>query len=230
VLTETETTRFFDLHVRPDQERTYRQERPGKVGPHTRFRSNTRERFTLTWRIRPHVVKADAASDGCFPLVTNDPDISPGSALAAYKYQPNLERRHAQLKGPQAVAPVFLKHPARIEALLCCHFLALLVQALIERQIRTAMADRRRKPSRSTPKTATAPLPQRPEPSRSSTVSAATTSTATGPSSKSSTPTSPPSNTKSSDSSASPPPSTNDEHRRQITRQKCGKRVSYLRR
>ena len=141
VLTETDTTRFFDLHVRPDQERSYQQERPGKVGPHTRFRSSTRERFVLTWRIRPHVVKADAASDGCFPLVTNDQDISPAEALAAYKYQPNLERRHAQLKGPQAVAPVFLKDPARIEALLCCHFLALLVQALIERQIRTAMAD-----------------------------------------------------------------------------------------
>ncbi len=141
VLTETETTRFFDLHVRPDQQRTYRQEHPGKVGPHTRFRSTTRERFTLTWRVRPHIIKADAASDGCFPLVTNDPDITPADALAAYKYQPNLERRHAQLKGPQAVAPVFLKDPARIEALLCCHFLALLVQALIERQIRTAMTD-----------------------------------------------------------------------------------------
>lgn len=95
----------------------------------------------LTWRVRPHVIKADAASDGCFPLVTNDRDITPAEALAAYKYQPNLERRHAQLKGPQAVAPVLLKDPARIEALLCCHFLALLVQALLERQIRTAMAE-----------------------------------------------------------------------------------------
>jgi hypothetical protein len=34
---------------------------------------------------------------------------------------------------------MFLKDPARIEGLLCCHFIALLVQALIERQIRTAM-------------------------------------------------------------------------------------------
>jgi transposase len=141
VLDDTDTTRFFDLHVRQDQQRTYRQEHRGSPSANTRFRHTTRERFTLTWRVRPHVIKADAASDGCFPLVTNDPHISPAGALAAYKYQPNLERRHAQLKGPQAVAPVFLKDPARIEALLCCHFLALLVQALIERQIRTAMAD-----------------------------------------------------------------------------------------
>ncbi|HQR81164.1 MAG TPA: hypothetical protein PLT68_13195 [Actinomycetota bacterium] len=58
----------------------------------------------------------------------------------AYKYQPNLEKRHAHLKGAQHVAPMFLPDPARIEALLACHFIAMLIQALIERQIRTAMA------------------------------------------------------------------------------------------
>ncbi len=62
--------------------------------------------------------------------------------LVAYKYQPNLEKRHAQLKGTQLVAPMFLRDPARIEGLLCCHFIAMLVQALIERQIRAAMAER----------------------------------------------------------------------------------------
>jgi hypothetical protein len=35
---------------------------------------------------------------------------------------------------------VFLKSPARIEALLLCHFIAMLVQALVEREIRQAMA------------------------------------------------------------------------------------------
>lgn len=141
VLEATETTRYFEISVREQRDRTYRQDHPGAAGPATRFRGTTRTSYTLTWRVRTHVVKADAASDGCFPLVTNDRNISPAEALAAYKYQPNLERRHAQLKGPQAVAPVLLKDPARIEALLCCHFLALLVQALIERQIRRAMAD-----------------------------------------------------------------------------------------
>ncbi|MGH3439001.1 MAG: hypothetical protein ACRDRN_21365 [Sciscionella sp.] len=62
--------------------------------------------------------------------------------LAAYKYQPNLEKRHAQLKGTQLVAPMFLHDPARIEALLCCHFIAMLIHALIERQIRQAMKNK----------------------------------------------------------------------------------------
>ena len=73
------------------------------------------------------------------PTITNDTVMTPAQVLAAYQYQPNLERRHHMLKGPQDVAPVYLETPHRIEALLLCHFLAMLVQALIEREIRTSM-------------------------------------------------------------------------------------------
>jgi hypothetical protein len=52
----------------------------------------------------------------------------------------NVERRHHIRKAHQAVAPVYLD-PARIEAFLCCDFLALPTGALIERQARSAMAD-----------------------------------------------------------------------------------------
>jgi len=61
--------------------------------------------------------------------------------LAAYRYQPNLERRHHLLKSVQHTAPVLLKTPHRIEALFCCQFLALLIAALIERQVRTGMTN-----------------------------------------------------------------------------------------
>ena len=37
---------------------------------------------------------------------------------------------------------MLLKDPARIEGLLCCYFIALLCHALIEREARTAMAER----------------------------------------------------------------------------------------
>jgi transposase len=60
--------------------------------------------------------------------------------LAAYRYQPNLERRHHLLKSVQDAAPVLLHNPARIEALFCCQFLALLTCALIEREIRNGMS------------------------------------------------------------------------------------------
>jgi len=43
------------------------------------------------------------------------------------------------LKGPQLVAPVFIEQPHQIEALLLCHFLAMLTEALMEREIRASM-------------------------------------------------------------------------------------------
>ena len=89
--------------------------------------------------IAPDRIGYDAASDGCFPLITNDRNLTDAQVLAAYRYQPNLERRHHLLKSVQHAAPVLLHNPARIEALFCCQFLALLVGALIEREVRTGM-------------------------------------------------------------------------------------------
>ena len=101
-----------------------------------------RTHHRVAYTVDEEQVAHDAASDGCFPLISNDRDLTDAELLAAYKYQPNLEKRHAQLKGTQLVAPMFLHDPARIEGLLCCHFIAMLVQALIERQIRAAMKTR----------------------------------------------------------------------------------------
>jgi hypothetical protein len=139
ILAGTDCARYFDLTVTETRDKTYTAEHRGNPGPDTRFRQTTRPRFTITWRLRHHVIRDEAASDGCYPLITNDPNLTPPEVLAAYRYQPHLERRHHCLKGPQAVAPMNLHSPARIEALLCCHFIALLIAALIERQIRTAM-------------------------------------------------------------------------------------------
>ena len=50
-----------------------------------------------------------------------------------------IEKRFEQLKTVLEVAPVFLKNEGRIEALFTLYFLALLVQALIERELRLAM-------------------------------------------------------------------------------------------
>jgi transposase len=120
---------------------SFRQGKRGRPGAATRYRRSTRTRHSLTWATRDDMIAYDAASDGCFPLVTNDSvqRLPDKEVLVAYRYQPNLERRHHLLKSVQDADPVWLRDPARIEAIFCCQFLALLVGALIERQIRTAM-------------------------------------------------------------------------------------------
>lgn len=140
VLADTNTVEFFDLHVGDVVDKRYTASHSGTPGPSTTFREARKVRPALSFKLRPHTVRRAAASDGCWPLITNDRHLSAAEVLAAYRYQPHLERRHHCLKGTQAAAPVRLHSPARIEALLCCHFLALLVHALIERQMRRAMA------------------------------------------------------------------------------------------
>ncbi|MDA8268033.1 MAG: IS1634 family transposase [Actinomycetota bacterium] len=131
--------RWVGFTVTESTNTTYRQERRGRPGANTRYRRSDKPVFSVTAHVLAELVSYDAATDGCFPLVTCDPDMTPAAVLAAYRYQPNLERRHHMLKGPQLVAPVFLESPHRIEALLLCHFLAMLAEALIEREIRNSM-------------------------------------------------------------------------------------------
>src|SRR5665213_353500 len=63
----------------------------------------------------------------------------PAQVLEAHKGQPSIEKRFEQIKTIHEIAPVFLKSAGRIEALFTLYFLALMVQALIERELRLAM-------------------------------------------------------------------------------------------
>jgi len=131
--------RWVGFAVTESTEVNFRQERRGRPGNETRYRRSEKPVFTIAAEVRAEAVAYDAVTDGCFPTITNDKAMSPAEVLAAYRYQPNLERRNHILKGPQQVAPVYLETPHRIEALLLCHFLAMLAEALIEREIRASM-------------------------------------------------------------------------------------------
>ena len=134
-------TRWIDFTVEQRVAERFRQEKRGRPGNDTRYRRITRTHHRVAFTVDENQVARDAASDGCFPLISNDRAMTQAELLLAYKYQPNLEKRFSQLKGTQLVAPVLLHDPARIEALLCCHFIAMMIRALIERQIRRAMKD-----------------------------------------------------------------------------------------
>jgi transposase len=124
------------------EERTtehYRQERRGRPGPATRYVKQEQTRFDLSWRIAHARLAEEARCDGIFPLITNVLAQSERELLLAYKQQPRIETRFAQLKTDFAVAPVYLKETSRIQALLCVYFFALLVEALLERELRRAM-------------------------------------------------------------------------------------------
>ena len=138
-LTATGAARWIAYDIAQALQEGFRQEKRGRPGSETRYRKTEKTIFKLTFKVDEETVAYDAATDGCFPLVSNDRDLTDPELLAAYRYQPNLEKRHHQLKTVLQAAPVTLKSPSRIEALACCEFIALLTQCLIERELRTAM-------------------------------------------------------------------------------------------
>jgi transposase len=127
------------MEIQPQTQETFHQNHRGRPGKETRYVRKVATRFDLAYRIDDARVAADAASDGIFPLVTNVVDLSELELLKTYKRQPTIEKRFSQLKTDFEVAPVYLKAVHRIQALLCVYFFALLVEALLERQLRHAM-------------------------------------------------------------------------------------------
>lgn len=132
-------TEYLKVRLDPDPEYRFRQIDPGRPGPQTRYRRITKRRWRLLWELDQKKIDYDAKSDGMYPLLTNDRTLTPRQVLEAHKRQPVLEKRFEQLKTVHEIAPVFLKNEGRIEAFFTLYFLALLVQALIERDLRAGM-------------------------------------------------------------------------------------------
>lgn len=132
--------RYVRVHKKRTEEHQFKQQRRGRPGPDASYRRITRRRWTIVWETNEALIAYDRKSDGMYPLLTNDRSLTPAQALEAHKGQPSIEKRFEQCKTVHEIAPVFLKNEGRIEALFFLYFLALLVQALIERELRSAMS------------------------------------------------------------------------------------------
>jgi transposase len=140
ILEAGDTADLVRVQIVPRQEERFHQEKPGRPGPATHYVKSISTRFDLKYEIDAVRMAAESATDGVFPLVTNVTELSELELLHTYKRQPVIEKRFSQLKTDFAVAPMYLKDVRRIQALLCVYFLALLLEALLERELRQAMA------------------------------------------------------------------------------------------
>ena len=113
----------------------------GRPGKNTRYENCQRSLYTLSWRRQSAALKAEARVDGVFPLLCTDTSLSAKTVLQAYKYQPRIEKRFSQFKSIHHAAPLLFKKVHRVEANMFLFFVALVIQSLIEREIRNRMED-----------------------------------------------------------------------------------------
>ncbi len=94
--------------------------------------------YTLTWGQNSKRLEEWKKLEGVFVLKTNvsTRQLPLGATLAKYREQINVEKRIGNLKGPLAVAPMFLEKPERIAGLLSVLVWALMVMSLMERAVR----------------------------------------------------------------------------------------------
>jgi len=139
ILDHYNVAEYFDLKTTVTQIGAFVQERRGTGNRGTSYRREPKEKLTLEWQIDDQAILHDKKLDGLYPLLTNDPKLTPVQVLEAHKAQPQIEKRFQQMKSVYDIAPVFLKNEARIEAFFTVFFMAMLTQAIIERELRKAM-------------------------------------------------------------------------------------------
>ena len=144
ILAEKKVERFLRIEVKLVEKQSYTQARRGRPSPgKTPYILHTHLLAELHWDSNAETLRLETRTDGIFPLISNDEKLTLKDALTAYKHQPSLEKRHEQLKTVLGVRPVLLKNHLRIEAFLFLYFLALMIEALIERDMRQRMRKQR---------------------------------------------------------------------------------------
>ncbi len=122
-----------------EEKPTYQQASKGRPGKDTKYVRKVKKSFDISWSVDPVRLAEAESLDGVFPLITNAKALKAEEVLRAYKRQPIIEKRFSQLKTDFAVAPIYLKSVTRIQALLAVYFFVLIVQTLLERELRQAM-------------------------------------------------------------------------------------------
>jgi transposase len=136
------TQNYFHWQITASTEEIFKQDHKGRPSSNTRYRKVEKHRYRLVFSHNADTIRYSARCDGIFPLITNRRKDPAKTVLEIYKFQPRLEKRHEQFKTVYQVAPVFIKNPERIEALMLLYFIALMITSLIERQVRLAMGEK----------------------------------------------------------------------------------------
>lgn len=127
------------ITIATHRQKIRRQIGKGRPSQHTKYETTTEVTYSLSWRRNRQQIIRESRLDGVFPMLCTDSRLSAKQVLKAYKYQPNIEKRFQQFKKIHLAAPLLFKKIERVEANMFAFFISLLLQALLEREIRRNM-------------------------------------------------------------------------------------------
>jgi transposase len=150
---------FIDLRLQTHMRVTRKPPRGRPPGQKPVYRYEHHVTYSLHWSRNTTTLAAEARTDGVVPLLCTDPNVPPKAVLQAYKFQARLEKRFCQFKSVHRAAPLLFKKIRRVEANMFVFFIALLIQALLERELRKKLAESGSPPLKLYPEDRDAPHP-----------------------------------------------------------------------
>jgi len=141
ILKRYKVKEFFTISLTEARQSYMAQIGRGRPGPDTKYKKCVETVYSLIWERNKEALKREKNVDGIFPLLTTDKSLSAKEVLRAYKYQPRLEKRFTQFKSVHEAAPLLFKKIERVEGIMFLFFLSLMIQAIIEREVRLKMKE-----------------------------------------------------------------------------------------
>jgi transposase len=140
ILNRNDVKNLLKTELLANVQKSRRQQGKGRPSKETVYTTIANTVYTVAWCRDREAIKQDVRLDGIFPLLSTDASLKAVEVLKAYKYQPRLEKRFSQFKTVHNAAPLLFKKIERIEANMFAFFIALALQALLEREIRSNMS------------------------------------------------------------------------------------------
>ena len=138
IIARSKAEKWIDVEVRSREVEEFKKSNRGRHSPEATYRKVVKKQPYLVITKNYGNIAQSEALDGIFPLTTNS-KLDAKETLLSYKYQPHIEKRFSWIKSDYQVAPVFLKNTERIEAIMFACYMADLVAAIVQRQLRLAM-------------------------------------------------------------------------------------------
>ncbi len=141
ILKKYQCEKWISFKIQTHQQEKVVYERAGRPALKEKGVRARTQQFSVDFSKNKQAIELEALTDGIFPLITNVPTElrKPKEILEIYKYQAFLEKNHSKIKTWQEATPVLLKKGERVVAYLHLHVIALMVSALIERQLKKAL-------------------------------------------------------------------------------------------
>ena len=139
ILNKNKVKQFYKITIDEKEFRYSVQDGRGRPGANTKYKIEIQKEIFLSWKRDKQALAREKNVDGIFPLLSTDKNSNVKSVLCAYKYQPRLEKRFSQFKSTHNASPLLFKNIERVEAMMFLFFVALILQAVIEREVRNNM-------------------------------------------------------------------------------------------